>query len=166
MRVTHTHTCLNYAHVYTSTVYLYPTLSHTHPLTTHAHIHPPHMDIHPSHTHHPPHTHPPATHTTSTYHTHTSTHHTHTGSLFLRSSIQRIHSFLSRFTFETPLQDRTRLFLEELLNPRGGKTTLEAQKIEEYVRECIQNMDTPKETGEDEGEGVSGLLWQYSVLFK
>ncbi len=30
------------------------------------------------------------------------------------------------------------MYLTELLNPRGSKVTLECQKIQEYVAECLQ----------------------------
>ncbi len=97
--------------------------THTRPLTPHAHTRP-----------HTPHMLPHSTRT-------------HTGSLFLKSSVDRIQSFMSRFSFQTPLEDRTATYLQELLNPRGDKTTLEAQKIQEYVRVCLSNMDTPTDTG-------------------
>ncbi len=96
-------------------------------LTSFAHPHP----------HTPPHTPHMLPHSTRT----------HTGSLFLKSSVDRIQSFMSRFSFQTPLEDRTATYLQELLNPRGDKTTLEAQKIQEYVRVCLSNMDTPTDTG-------------------
>lgn len=70
-----------------------------------------------------------------------------TGSTFLISSVQRIQAFMSRFMFETPNQDRTVAYLQELLNPRGDKSTLESQKIREYVGVCLANMDTPTDTG-------------------
>ena len=56
----------------------------------------------------------------------------------MHSSVQRIQAFFSQLQFNTTTSERTRTFLMELLDPKGERMTLEAQKIQEYVGQCLQ----------------------------
>ena len=62
----------------------------------------------------------------------------YTGSQFVHSSVQRIQAFFSQLQFNTTTSERTRAFLMELLDPKGERMTLESQKIQEYVGQCLQ----------------------------
>ena len=73
---------------------------------------------------------------------------THTGSQFVQSSVQRIQTFFSQLQFNTTTSERTRAFLVELLDPKGVKMTLEAQKLQEYVAQCLQPPTAGAEIGE------------------
>ena len=72
----------------------------------------------------------------------------------MHSSAQRIQAFFSQLQFNTTTSERTRAFLMELLDPKGDRMTLEAQKVQEYVAQCLQ----PPTTGAEKSE-VFGM-WE------
>ena len=67
--------------------------------------------------------------------------HTHTGSQFVQSSVERIQSFLTRFHFPAHSTSTTESYLLELLNPRDEASTVESQKVQEFISHCLQHQD-------------------------
>lgn len=51
----------------------------------------------------------------------------------------KIQSFLSRYQFPSHTPSTTQTYLQEVLMRRGDRVTLEAQKVQEYVHDCLQN---------------------------
>lgn len=63
----------------------------------------------------------------------------YTGSQLVQSNAMRIQSFLSRHQFPSHTPSTTWTYLQEVLTQRSDRVTLEAQKVQEYVNECVQN---------------------------
>ena len=66
----------------------------------------------------------------------------------MHNSVERIQAFFSQLQFNTTTSDRTRAFLMELLDPKGDRMTLEAQKVHEYMGQCLQ----PPTSGDEKSE--------------
>ena len=76
-------------------------------------------------------------------------------SQLVHSNALKIQSFLSRHQFPSHTSTTTQIYLQEVLTQRGDRTTLEAQKVQEYVNECMHN---------SRAELESGMLWSRSMF--
>jgi hypothetical protein len=84
------------------------------------------------------------------------------------SSISQAQELLSRLQHQSYSSRTTHTYIHELLNPRGDKTTLESQKVQEYVAECFQHAESsdhnqPIGVHRDRYQEFMGVLCSYIV---